>query len=102
MELFELLKIGAYIDFIVIALVIVSGYAVKRYWPRPSKLFTCAWKTLVVSTALVVVYAVIVYSSGKQDDSFPLRAFVSYTIATSLYDLILKNFRKKVKHGSNS
>jgi hypothetical protein len=101
MDLINLLQIGAYIDFVVIALVIASGYAVKRFWPQPSKLFTCAWKTLIISTALVVIYAIIVYSSGKQDGDFLLRAFVSYTIATSLYDLILKNFKKKVKDGNN-
>jgi hypothetical protein len=102
MDLINLLQIGAHIDFVVIALVISSGYAIKRFWPQPSKLFTCAWKTLVVSTALVIMYAIIVYASGKQDADFPLRAFISYTIATSLYDLILKNFKKKVKDGSSS
>ncbi|MDR1056633.1 MAG: hypothetical protein LBL90_12620 [Prevotellaceae bacterium] len=98
----DFLQIGAYIDVVVIALVIASGYATTRFWPQPSKLFSTAWKTLIVSAAFVVLYAIIAALSGKQDSNFLLRAFVSYTIATSFYDLILKNFKKKLKNGNNS
>jgi hypothetical protein len=97
MEIFDLLKIGAYIDFIVIVLVIAGGYAVKRYWSTPSKMFSTAWKTLIVSTTLVFIYTIIALLTGKADSDFPMRAFISYTVATSLYDLLLKNFTKKLK-----
>jgi hypothetical protein len=91
MEIFELFS---FLDVIVTVLVIVSGFAATRFWSsgKPSM----AWKTVIVSAVFVAVYTLIAYFTEQITEAYYSKCFVSYTVATSLYELILKQFKKKI------
>ena len=81
-----------YLDVAIMILVICSGFLVKKFWTQ-GRLDT-AWRTLILSAALVVVYTIIMITTHELHETYWAKCFVSYTAATSLYELIIKKIQK--------
>lgn len=80
----------ALLDPIVIGLVLISGYFSGKYlnWSWLNKHVSTAWKTLIFSAILVAIYIVAVRRDGG---SFTYtKVLISYFVATSFYELIIK------------
>ena len=82
------------IDYVIIVLVLLAGEFQKRYmvdWKANP-----AMKTLVTSLLFTMIYAILVIVSSGYERQLPLRWFFSYVVATSLYELLLKKWFKKI------
>lgn len=82
------------IDFVVVAIVLCSGFFQTRYlsvwtWSKDPK-HDSALKTLVVSFLASVVYIVLIKDPEKGSNW--AKYFLSYFFATSLYELLVKPF----------
>lgn len=80
----------ALMDFVVIGIVLLSGYFAGRYLNQPviTKHVGTAWRTLIVSGIFVAIYVIAVKKDGGSFQYTKL--FVSYVTATSMYELIIK------------
>ena len=87
----ELLTANIKIDFVIIALVIAGGYFQKKYWISEKPL--PAIKTLAVGTLFSLIYLSLTMDFNTFDSvrSGLLSGFVSYALATSFYELIVKH-----------
>ena len=87
----EILSANIKIDFIIISLVIAGGYFQKSYWTSEKP--TQALKTLFVGTVFSFIYLGLTmdFSSFDAIRNGLLSGFVSYTLATSFYELIVKH-----------
>jgi|AntAceMinimDraft_18_1070375.scaffolds.fasta_scaffold66227_3 hypothetical protein len=87
----EILSANIKIDFVIISLVIAGGYFQKLYWitEKPAQ----AIKTLIVSTVFSLIYLALTMdvSSVASVRNDLLGGFVSYALATSFYELIVKH-----------
>ena len=84
-------------DPIVILLVLVGGLFAKNY--LNSLKMDTVYKTLLVSTVFVIMYGAIKYVSKTFIMEKDLtRFFISYCVATSLYELLLKVFLDKLSN----
>ncbi len=81
------------IDFVLIALVILSGIFQKKYFTYQK--INGATKTLIVSAGFTIVYALLIKLSGAYSKDLPLKWFFSYVVATSLYEVIYKQLLEK-------
>lgn len=90
-DLFGLIE-SNYFDVAIIILVVCSGFLVKRFWTQQGKLCT-AWRTLIISSVLIVIYTVIMLATHELHPTYWAKCFVSYTVATSFYELILKKLK---------
>lgn len=87
------------LDYVVIILVILSGEFQKRYLADIKSIgklkINGAWATLMVSAVFTIAYALLVKLSGAYSRDLPLKWFLSYVTATSLYELFLKALLKR-------
>jgi hypothetical protein len=80
------------IDWVIVLLVIASGYFQAAYMKDLN--FADALKTLLVSFVVSGIYLLLV---GDLTDKGSLaKYFFSYFIATSLYEILLKGWTKKL------
>jgi hypothetical protein len=82
------------IDFIIVAIVLCSGFFQTRYlsgwvWAKNSTQDS-ALKTLAVSAVASVIYIALVKDPAKGSNY--AMYFLSYFFATSLYELLIKPF----------
>ena len=91
-DLFGLIE-SNHFDVAIMILVICSGFLVKKFWTQQGRLDT-AWRTLILSAALVVVYTIIMITTHELHETYWAKCFVSYTAATSLYELIIKKIQR--------
>ena len=75
-----------YCDFTVIILVILGGYFARRNLKELPLNLT--YTTLLTGTAFSFIYLMLLHFTGHTVDL--AKGFVSYCIATSCYDLIVK------------
>lgn len=79
-----------YCDVTVIFLVILGGYFARRNMQELPMSLT--YSTLVAGTAFSFLYLLIAHLAGRPVD--PVKGFVSYCIATSCYDLIVRQLEQ--------
>jgi hypothetical protein len=84
-----------YIDFVAVLLVLLGGFFSKRYLSAWK--WDTAIKTLIVGTIFILGYIAVLYISGELHKQHYAKYFVSYCIATSLYEIILKRFLSMVE-----
>jgi len=75
---------NAYIDFIIILFFLISGFLVKKYLPNWK--VKQVYKTIFVGSALSMIYVLIM---GDFSKAMLVKYLISYTVATSLYEVIL-------------
>ena len=83
-----------YIDVVVITLVILGGYAAKKYWVTETGKPSDAIKTLAVGTVFTIVYTLLTHLQGHAVNM--VKCFVSYAVATSMYEIIIKEVTKVI------
>jgi hypothetical protein len=97
MNLFDIILKS--IDFIIVGLVLASGFFQKRYLSGFSLVKTdsldSALKTLGLSFVVSVIYILILKDPDKPSNW--AKYFISYFFATSLYELIVEPFANWVK-----
>jgi hypothetical protein len=81
------------IDFVVVVLVLFAGEFQKKY--MEDWRVSGALKTLFVSFVFTLVYAILFSLSNGFLKSLPVKWFFSYTLATSLYELLFKKIINK-------
>lgn len=88
-EIFNYLwtAIATNINWMIVVLVIVSGYF-QRYYLKNIKVMGDAVKTLLVSFIVTTIYLSLI--GDIYDRQALARFFFSYFISTSLYEIILK------------
>ncbi len=98
-----------YIDFTLVILVIASGFLQAKFlspftWFKKDPRYDATLKTFAVSFVLCGIYTWLVkHEANLAPESEQvqgitwLKIFISYTIATSFYDLILRLFKIAVK-----
>lgn len=77
-----------YIDLVVITLIILSDFFAKRYlvdWKVKD-----AVKTLVVGTVFTIGYIIVLHLSGGLLKANFEKYFISYAVATSLNELLIR------------
>ncbi len=99
-----------YIDFTMFWLVIASGFLQDRFltpWYifKNDKRLDASYKTLIVSVIICGIYTWLVkYEANlapenEQAQGVPwLKIFISFALATSFYDLIIRLFKKAIKN----
>lgn len=90
------------LDWMIMVLILISGFWVKRLWQSDVVLFnrtfkiSTAWKTMIVGSVFCAVYLYLhKYKTGEPIDVSS--AFKTYAITTSLYELLIKVFVKWIK-----
>lgn len=76
------------IDFIALLLVLLGGVFAKHYLSGWN--INVAWKTLIVGSVFMSVWAAIQYYTGQLHKADLSKLFFTYCVATSLYELLLK------------
>lgn len=108
MEWYEFVKDKFNLDVIIIAIVLLSGFFQERYLPEwkvaKDPRLCAALKTLFVSFIAGSIYIFLIYKQEKgvaeQGAKVLLpwvKYFISYFFATSLYDMVIRPFRKWIK-----
>ena len=95
MEFLEyILSANLHIDFWIVLLVIASGYFQKMYLSEWK--LSQALKTLVIGTTFSLVYLALTLDLTSLDSvrNGLLCVFISYALATSFYELIVKPFEE--------
>lgn len=91
--------LSAHIDWFVVVLVLCGGGFSKRYLGALTHIhlfgkdfkISQTWKTLVVGSILSSIYiALLAYSHQLHRGDF-IKYFLSYTVATSFYEIMLKS-----------
>lgn len=85
----------AHFDPVSVLLVLLGGYFSKRYLAEINLSNTI--KTLLVGTVFMAVYIIILHVSGLLNKVDYLKYFLSYTVATSLYEIFAKEFGKIIR-----
>lgn len=88
MELFNLLTNS--IDFIIIALVLCAGFFQSKYLFNIK--ISAPVKTLIVSAIFTIAYGVGLWAAGMFTKALIPKYILSYAVATSLYELLLKKY----------
>jgi hypothetical protein len=83
---------NANIDWIIVILVIASGYFQNAY--LKDLVFNDALKTLLVSFVASGIY--LAFAGNLTDKASIAKYFFSYFLATALYDVLLKGWTKKL------
>lgn len=104
MEWFDYLKDTFNLDVIIIAIVLLSGFFQEKYlanWILVKDQRLCSGlKTLIVSFLAANIYIFLMYKQEKAESDgakvlLPwVKYFISYFFATSLYDMVIRPFRK--------
>ncbi len=77
-----------HLDGVIVLLVICSGLWQKKYLETVNIL--PAWKTLLVSVVACLGYLGLLVISGNLKNEKLVDYFISFAVATSMYDLIMK------------
>lgn len=81
---------NAYIDLVILMLVIFSGYFAKQYLVDLK--MNMAFKTLMVATLVTILYMCILKFGEKSlEPTYWKKCFITYFTATSMYEVILKH-----------
>ena len=86
---------GLPIDLVIIILVLLAGQFQKHYLSDVFPKVNGAMKTLATSAVFTLIYALMIWVAGKFTRELPLNWFFSYTVATSLYELLFKKLSAK-------
>ena len=86
-----------YVDLIVIFLVILGGFAAKRYIEPYFPKFPSVFSTLIIGTLFVIGYLILQKITGVDIKSDSVKYFLSYASATTLYEIFLKWFMIIIK-----
>lgn len=108
MEWYDYLKDKWNLDIIIIAIVFLSGFFQEKYlidfkWAKDAR-FDASLKTLVVSLIASSIYILLMYRDAKhQSDGAAVfipygKYFISFFMATSLYDMGIRPLRKWIKN----
>lgn len=98
MELLDYFKDNLHIDPIIVLIVIASGFFSKRYLKGFALVITDekaddAFKTLLVSLIVSAVYLALIGLPREMWAQY----FISYFLATSLYEIIVRPISKVIK-----
>lgn len=94
-NIFNTLQTTLHINIIIVVLVIASGFFQSKYlgfW-QPVKSYpsyNSALRTLIAATFFCVVYVALDIATLKTVKSWGSEIFISYAIATSFYELLIK------------
>lgn len=88
-------NISQHIDPMVVLLVLMGGFFAKRYMAELN--INNAVKTLLVGTVFTAVYLLILHMSGGLQKADYTKYFVSYCVATSLYEILIKKLMDLLK-----
>lgn len=87
------------LDFIVVAIVLVSGFFQKMYLKgiifSKDDAYDSALKTLLVSAVFSTIYIFLIKDPDKSSNWS--KYFLSYVFATSLYELLISPFVRFIK-----
>ena len=92
----------AHLDYIVLAIVFLSGFFQERLWPYDQhrlvkdKKYDTTLKTFFISLFFSAAYIFLVKKEGELEISWT-KYFLSYFAATSLYELLIKPITKWIK-----
>lgn len=81
------------LDLVIIALVLSAGFF-QSYYLFNMKL-SPAIKTLIVSFVFTILYAVALWIAGSFDKDMLPKYILSYAVATSMYELLIKKYFSK-------
>lgn len=103
MEIFDYLQKTLHIDPIIVLIVLASGFFTKRYLKKfnlvkNDEKTNDAVKTLVISFIVSIIYLAL---QGLPREMWS-QYFLSYFLATSLYELILRPIIKAVQKATGS
>jgi RsiW-degrading membrane proteinase PrsW (M82 family) len=91
-DLFEkLLDYNTYsddVDVIIVLLFVIAGYFLKKYFIEWK--LKMVYKVFLVGTVLTVLYLLSLYAAGVYSKVLWKKWLISYALATSLYESILK------------
>lgn len=82
-----------HLDGVIVLLVICSGLWQKKYLETVN--IIPAWKTLLVSLVGCLFYLGLLLISGELKNEKLVDYFISFAVATSMYDLIMKPIMAK-------
>lgn len=92
LEILNYLGLNDKIDFAIVAIYLLGGMFAKKYVNIPK--VTTTYKTLIVGTLLTMIYVALMYMDGY---IIPFaKVLLSYALATSLYELIIKTVKRKM------
>ncbi|MBS1988718.1 hypothetical protein JST56_07065 [Candidatus Dependentiae bacterium] len=91
-----------HIDWVSVLLVLCSGFFVKRYTPGTSIIpigkkvisIASAGKTLIIGSLFITLYIIVMWMGGELHREDYTKYLISYCVATSLYEIIVKPFMK--------
>jgi hypothetical protein len=90
------LKFFQVINIVVVILVLLAGLFAKNYLSEWQFFYrwkvSAAMKTLLVASLFILVYALTQWFAGSLSKADISSYFLSYALATSLYELLLKRF----------
>jgi hypothetical protein len=88
------------IDFVIVALVLVSGFFQARYLKgfslSKNESYDSALKTLMMSAIFSTVYILLIKDPEKASNW--AKYFLSYVFSTSLYELLIQPFTRWLKN----
>lgn len=84
-----------HIDPISVLLVLAGGFFAKK-WLKEIAIGD-TWKTLIVSTVMISGWVIILHASGMLTKADYPKFFLSYCLATSFYELLIKRLIKLIK-----
>lgn len=86
-----------YVDFKLVLLIIISSYWIKKNFSDVLTRITIAHKVFIWSTLVTVFYYWVMHLSGSFTKAGMVNYFLSYTVATSIYEIAMnpiENFLK--------
>lgn len=92
MEAFDIFQ---HVDLIAIAIVILGGLIGTKYFKWWD--INNATKTLIFGTVFIGIYIAILQFAGQIAVTDYSKYFISYTVATSLYEIIKKILIEQIK-----
>lgn len=102
MEILNYLNDKMNIDYIIVLIVFLSGYFQELYlcglvFSKSNPRYDAAIKTLLVSFVVGSIYIYFMYRNDRTVPVPYVKYFISYFVATSLYDLAVKPVRNLIK-----
>lgn len=92
LDILNYLGLSDKIDFAIVLIYLLGGLFAKKYVTIHKT--TTTYKTLIVGTLLTMVYVVLMYMDGF---IIPFaKVLLSYALATSLYELIIKTIKRRM------
>ena len=86
--------VTAHIDPVIVALVLLGGFFSKRYLFEVN--IKEVYKTFIVGTLITCIYLLLLKLNGQFYKADYTKYFVSYTVATSLYEILFKQLSEYI------